>query len=83
MARVSRYHYYFKPDSQQIYQLSQLLVAMAVELGITKRDHQPFYNMPFDPEDLGNKPELKAREKLQPAEIEAKRAFLGCYYLSS
>ncbi|KAH7321689.1 hypothetical protein BKA65DRAFT_86585 [Rhexocercosporidium sp. MPI-PUGE-AT-0058] len=72
------YHYYFHPEREQIYQLCQMAVAMTVDLKLDKPLHQgqSHFNasdiMPF----LGHSlPSL--------AEIEAMRAYLGCYFLTS
>lgn len=73
-----RYHLHFNPDREQLYQLSQLAVSMAVDLGINKpaprdttREVVAFM--------VGNSASL-----VDSAEVlEAKRTFIGCYYVSS
>jgi hypothetical protein len=75
-----RYHYYFKPERQQIYQLSQMAAAMAVDLGITQPRQSPTQQNNFTI--LNATPQVFSPRK-SPEEIEAKRTFLGCYYLSS
>jgi hypothetical protein len=71
---VQRYHFYFEPDREQIYQLSQMAAAMAVDLGIHK---------PASDSASGSRA-LKARLFLLNSEdLEVQRTFLGCYFLTS
>jgi hypothetical protein len=73
----NRHHLFFEPDHQQVYQLCQLAASMAIDLGITRR---------HTPSDSFNLLSVVAESNLKLASTqnaEAKRAFLGCYYLSS
>lgn len=71
-----RYHFYFEPDREQIYQLSQMAAAMVVDLGINKPAQESV------PNDVRL---LKARLFLptSPEELEAQRTFLGVYFLTT
>ncbi|MCJ1390774.1 hypothetical protein MMC18_003635 [Xylographa bjoerkii] len=75
------YHFYFKPHRQQIYQLAQLAVAMAEDLGLGK-----LYGTtkPVAGHDLNGASSTIEFEHLQSrSTLEAKRTYVGCYYLSS
>lgn len=67
------YHQHFKPQTQQIYQLLQLAISMAIDLGISHEPHKPVVDI-----SAGN----KAAPVSPKEEREGQRAFLGCYYLS-
>jgi hypothetical protein len=79
MLTLKRYHLYFDPEKQQIYQLTQMMATMAIDLEIHKplrgdqREyiHQisPFLGCDTTPESTGD--------------LEIKRTLLGCYYISS
>ncbi|KAH8821930.1 hypothetical protein F5884DRAFT_107989 [Xylogone sp. PMI_703] len=69
------YHYYFNPERQQLYQLYKLAIAMAEDLRITE------YNVSLD--GLAENHQGRHLPYLSSEEIEAKRTFLGVYYLSS
>ncbi|KFZ20552.1 hypothetical protein V501_00059 [Pseudogymnoascus sp. VKM F-4519 (FW-2642)] len=81
MIYLSRYHYYFQPERQQFYQLSQMMIAMAVDLGITRPDAR----RSCDPSRFasGDSWNCSISASELPSDIEARRIFLGCYYLSS
>jgi hypothetical protein len=68
-----RYQFHFKPENQQIYQFSQMAIAMTVDLGITK----PARGAPNIFE-VGS-----GRTQLSPPEILEMRTYLGSIYLSS
>ena len=77
-ANCSRYHFYFHPDREQIYQLSQMAIAMTVDLGMDKATRRP--------------PMCSSSSEIMPfmsysrpsaGEIEGMRAYLGCYFLTS
>lgn len=74
-----RYHKYFKPERQQAYQLLQLAMAMAVDLGITKLN-------PTRDGAAGDPPHPIDAKLCKPAvlpsipQAEAQRTLLGCYY---
>ncbi|KAI9858208.1 MAG: hypothetical protein M1813_007857 [Trichoglossum hirsutum] len=68
------YHFHFKPQTQQIYQLLQLAIGMAIDLGYNQKRKKPLI-------DITGK---SRSEPMSPSEErEAQRALLGCYYLSS
>jgi hypothetical protein len=73
------YHYYFNPEKQQVYQLSSMACAMAVDLGITT-PNQVTTSKGFL---LTNPAHMMFIPKLSAEESETKRALLGCYYLSN
>jgi len=70
------YHFYFEPDREQIYQLSQMAAAMAIDLGFNK-----------PPRDSGPTDVKAVRARLfmpkSPEELEEQRTFLGCYFLTA
>ncbi|KAG9229713.1 hypothetical protein BJ875DRAFT_522221 [Amylocarpus encephaloides] len=71
------YHFFFKPERQQIYQLSQVAIAMSVDLGI---------NRPYKPQDVLDPIPLcwlpsGDPQKIMSEELERRRTYLGCYYL--
>jgi hypothetical protein len=75
-ADKSRYHFYFEPDREQLYQLSQMAAAMAIDLGINKPAQDATQN--------DNR--LMKRSVFLPQsskELEAQRTFLGCYFLTT
>ncbi|XMA12295.1 hypothetical protein WAI453_005086 [Rhynchosporium graminicola] len=72
------YHLYFHPDREQIYQLSQMAVAMAVDLGLDK----PVCPAPKGFSASNNMPFITSHP-LPSADIEGMRAFLGCYFLTT
>ncbi|KAH6715454.1 hypothetical protein DL95DRAFT_460915 [Leptodontidium sp. 2 PMI_412] len=72
------YHFYFHPDREQIYQLSQMAVSMTVDLGMDKPIRQA--QTGFVASDV--LPFL-SHSRPSPGEIEAMRAYLGCYFLTS
>lgn len=74
----TRYHFYFHPDREQIYQLSQMAVSMTVDLGMDKPIRQA--QTGFSASDV--LPFL-SHSRPSPGEIEAMRAYLGCYFLTS
>jgi len=78
--RGPRYQYYFKPERQQVYQLSQMAAAMAVDLGINQPTQNASQTNNFTI--LNVTPQI-FQPRQTPEEIEAKRTFAGCYYLSS
>ncbi|KAI9765807.1 MAG: hypothetical protein M1840_007089 [Geoglossum simile] len=68
------YHFHFRPQTQQIYQLLQLAIGMAIDLGYNHKKKKPLI-------DITGK---SRSEPMSPSEErEAQRALLGCYYLSS
>ncbi|KAH8799179.1 hypothetical protein F5884DRAFT_905622 [Xylogone sp. PMI_703] len=69
------YHYYFNPERQQLYQLYKLVITIAEDLRITE------HNMSLDNSAKNHQGGHFAY--LSSEEIEAKRTFLGMYYLSS
>lgn len=74
------YHYFFNPQKQQIYQNSQLLVAMAVNLGINRMpDVQTVTTL-----DVVSflTPRLFAH-KLNPQDPECRRTICGVYVVSA
>ncbi|KAG0648446.1 Transcription factor himD [Hyphodiscus hymeniophilus] len=114
------YQLYFNAERQQIYQLSQMVASMAVDLGINQptqnllrqnyftihdanlhiptsdkmpegefrqlanfsvspRTQSPLQNSSF----TGNTPSQNINSRNPCEEIEARRTFLGCYWLSS
>lgn len=78
---ILRYHLFFRPDRQQIYQLSQMVIAMTVDLEISKSA-----NALSDAWSTSAVADCRAgsmRARRFPSELEAMRTFLGCYYLSS
>lgn len=75
-----RYHFYFDPHREQMYQLCQMAFAMVVELGIDKHARQTEVSITsFNPTLLP----IMRHGKPAASELEAMRAFLGCYYLTS
>ena len=74
LTRYNRYHFYFTTQTQQIYQLLQIAIAMAVELGISHKPRKPVIDISANKNMKLMSPEV---------EREAQRAFLGCYHLSA
>ena len=74
LVESSRYHYHFTTQTQQIYQLLQMAIAMAIELGISHRPRKPVIDISANKNVKSMSPEV---------EREAQRAYLGCYHLSS
>lgn len=79
----SRYHFYYMPKEEQSYQLLQMAVGMCIDLGLNHR-----------PEDAMDRPvglRLSHYRKASQSDVkhdeffsrEARRAYLGCYYLST
>ncbi|KAF3010692.1 hypothetical protein E8E13_005864 [Curvularia kusanoi] len=69
---LSWYHFVFSHKTQQIFFLHHLVIGLAIDIGL-HRDFQPlFFPHTQKMQDLDSK-----------AKRERKRAFLGCYYLSS
>ncbi|KAE9374683.1 hypothetical protein N431DRAFT_543935 [Stipitochalara longipes BDJ] len=69
------YHFYFEPDREQLYQLSQMAAAMAIDLGINK---------PTSDSASNDVRALKAKLFLPNLDdFEAQRTFLACYFLTS
>lgn len=68
------YHFHFKPQSQQIYQLLGLVVSMVIDLGYHSQKRRARIDISGSHSDH---PIGSAEER------EIQRAFLGCYYLSS
>ncbi|KAH8676406.1 hypothetical protein BGZ60DRAFT_371863 [Tricladium varicosporioides] len=82
LAYLNWHHYFFEPQHQQIYQLCQIAVSMAIDLNITTSEH----NKRNGPSSSFNLLSVIAEDncKLTSShDAEAKRAFLGCYYISS
>jgi hypothetical protein len=75
--RSERYYFNFDPVRQQLYQLVQMAVSMALDLNLNR----PVRLDPTAPPTLVPQLGLKARLLLE--EIEGQRAILGCYYLST
>ncbi|TAQ88277.1 hypothetical protein B7494_g3380 [Chlorociboria aeruginascens] len=79
---VAWYHFYFKAERQQLYQLSQMAAAMIVDLELNKPlqpDYKPSnfkINIP-----LVNR--NRSQDLLSDEFVEGRRAFLGAYYLCS
>lgn len=78
---IFRYHLFFRPDRQQIYQLSQMVIAMAVDLEISRSANALSGAMSTFAVGDGRTGSMRAHRF--PSELEAMRTFLGCYYLSS
>ena len=116
-----RYHFYFEPERQQVYQLSQMAAAMAVDLRIHRSVHsrpqqndlsivnirQEIFNAAETPEDIellqlvesntrtpsNHSPQSNCsildatsqlyKPRMSFEDIEARRTFLGTYWLSS
>ncbi len=76
-----RYHQFFRPERQQIYQLSQMVIAMAVDLEISRSSDKLSGSLSTFA--FGNNWTSSTRGHRFPSELEAMRTFLGCYYLSS
>jgi len=74
-----RYHFYFEPDREQSYQLSQMAASMVVDLGINIPTQD---NIPTDYRVQKARP-LAFLSKKSAEELEAQRTFLGCYFLTS
>ncbi|KAH7393357.1 hypothetical protein BKA64DRAFT_84994 [Cadophora sp. MPI-SDFR-AT-0126] len=72
------YHFYFHPDREQIYQLSQMAISMTVDLGMDKSTRQ----QPVSSNTSDVIPFL-SRSRPSAGEIEGMRAYLGCYFLTS
>lgn len=68
------YHFHFKPQSQQIYQLLGLAVSMVIDLGY----HSPRRRARIDISGSSSDGPTGSAE-----ERETQRAYLGCYYLAS
>ncbi|KAK0099941.1 hypothetical protein ONS95_013236 [Cadophora gregata] len=72
------YHFYFNPDREQMYQLSQIAISMTVDLGMDKPTRQgqtcsgTSSLLPF-----------MSQSMFSAGEIEGMRAYLGCYFLTS
>lgn len=77
---VFRYHFYFNPETQQIYQLTQIIAAMAIDLRIHKPRLDGLDTIAFSSPDSSSH---SLGLGVTPEDIEAKRTFLGSYYLSS
>jgi hypothetical protein len=73
-----RYHFYFEPDREQSYQLSQMATSMVVDLriNIPTQDNIPTDNRVHRAGPL-------AFLSKSAEELEAQRTFLGCYFLTS
>jgi hypothetical protein len=73
---LAYYHLFFEPQREQMYQLSQMAGAMAVDLGINKSSQDTVAT------DVRL---VKARLFFpnSPEELEAQRTFLGCYFLTT
>lgn len=73
----ARYHFYFNPDNQQIYQLCQMATSLTADLGIDKPVRRVGFgkgtSIPFN----AFVPNINLED------AEAKRAYLGCYYIAS
>ncbi|PVH78621.1 hypothetical protein DL98DRAFT_421842 [Cadophora sp. DSE1049] len=72
------YHFYFHPDREQIYQLSQMAISMTVDLGMDKSARQP--PRCSRPSDVIP---FMSNSRPSAGEIEGMRAYLGCYFLTS
>ncbi len=80
---MSRYHFYYIPKREQSYQLLQMTIGMCVDLGLNLRPAEA----------VGRKLGLrlshyhKADQTLADHDAfycrEARRAYLGCYYIST
>jgi hypothetical protein len=76
-----RYHLYIQPERESVYQTLQMAVSMAIDLGINK---PPLQAIPSEHDIVPNVRVLFAsRVRISPEELESRRTFLGCYYLSS
>lgn len=71
---ADRYHYHFNPRTQQLGQLLQLAIGIAIDLGINQKPKKPLIDI-SGRSLAGTPPPRKQRE--------AQRAYLGCYYLST
>jgi hypothetical protein len=76
-----RYHRFFKPERQQIYQLSQMVIAMAVDLEISRAGSNLLDGLSAFAVRDSRTSSMRAHRF--PSELEVMRTFLGCYYLSS
>ncbi len=76
---VSRYHFYYNPGRDQSYQLSQMIAIMAAELGIDK----PARNAEQVNSTMLSHTSQVCGPVASLEEIERRRTFLGCYFLSS
>ncbi|TVY32046.1 Transcriptional regulator [Lachnellula subtilissima] len=76
------HHFFFEPEHQQIYQLCQLAASMAIDLEITAsqqdRTHTPSTSFNLLSVIAESPVKLSSSQ-----DAEAKRAFLGCYYITS
>jgi hypothetical protein len=78
---LPRYQHFFRPERQQIYQLSQMVIAMAVDLEISRPAGD--LSGALSTFAFGDSRTGSMRAHSFPSELEAMRTFLGCYYLSS
>jgi len=73
-----RYHFHFHPRTQQIYQLLQLAIGMTIDLGFHEKPRKPMIDLSHY---------SRSNHSSAPGQAyhsgEARRALLGCYYLSS
>jgi hypothetical protein len=78
---LDRYHFHFRPCRQQIYQLTQLAGSMVVDLEINKPAKQKtgFVLHPVRA-CMACKKDTAAQIS---SETEARRTFIGAYYLTS
>ncbi|TVY15966.1 Transcriptional regulator WAR1 [Lachnellula arida] len=76
------HHFFFEPEHQQIYQLCQLANSMAIDLEITtsQRDRKHTPSTSFNLLSVIAESPVKLSSS---QDAEAKRAFLGCYYITS
>ncbi|TVY24608.1 Transcriptional regulator [Lachnellula hyalina] len=76
------HHFFFEPEHQQIYQLCQLAASMAIDLEITTsqqdRKHTPSTSFNLLSVIAESPVKLSSSQ-----DAEAKRALLGCYYITS
>jgi hypothetical protein len=70
---------YYEPERQQMYQLSQIVATMAFDLEL----HTPIINATLKPSPSPVDALRFGLPTLSPEDLEAKRTFIGCYYITS
>ena len=79
----SRYHFYYLPKREQSYQLLQMTIGMCVDLGLTLRPEEAVVRKVGLRLSHYRKADQASGEHDAFYTREARRGYLGCYYLST
>lgn len=79
---LTRIHYHMKPETQQVYRLAAVAAAVAVDLGLNRRPRKS-QQQQMNVESITTNPQGMTPTGPDYWNVEARRAYLGCYYIAT